>query len=183
MSSVLLLFVLLMAQSWVAVFLLIIWPTGQWLRVVFVLSPPPTLWGPKVSAQTGRHAFQKINRDDWFTSLLCAFLFPALLEPQAAQCPCCLPGTGSVVCPPHWRREGSPDATGTDWDWLSGVTSPGPGLDRTILGKARVREKVVRCVRLHGGPTLAGHNLRATGGLHCLSLRSKGRECWQGHRQ
>lgn len=44
-SSVLLLFLLLMARSWVAVFLLIIWSTGQWLRVVFVLSPPAPPYG------------------------------------------------------------------------------------------------------------------------------------------
>lgn len=127
-----------------------------------------------MSAQTGRHAFQKINRDDWFTPLLCASCFLPFWNPRRL----------SVLLSALPTGEGrGPQLQLADWDWLSGVTSPGPGLDRTIRGNARVREKVVWCVRLRGGPTLAGHNLRATGGLHCLSLRSKGRECWQGHRQ
>lgn len=38
-----------------------------------------------------------------------------------------------------------------------------------VLVKARVR---VLCVQLHGGPMLAGQNLRVTDGLHCLGLGS-----------
>ena len=138
-------------------------PAGQRSRVVSVLRSPAS-WGSKVSAQTGRCAFQKINRDNWFTSLLCAFWFPALLQPQAVSSS--PPGTG---CRPPPEEEGGvtgclghKPSTGFQLRSLAGIGQ--------ALGRARV--SVVQCVQLHGGTAPAGQSLRTTGGLHCLSPRS-----------
>lgn len=137
-------------------------PAGQRSRVVSVLRSPAS-WGSKVSAQTGRCAFQKINRDNWFTSLLCAFWFPALLQPQAVSSS--PPGTGCHLPPEEGGVTGClghKPSTGFQLRSLAGIGQ--------ALGRARVG--VVQCVQLHGGTAPAGQSLRTTGGLHCLSPRS-----------
>lgn len=100
--------------------------------------------------QTGRRAFQKINRH---LVQICALLsLSSFLSCGRRQLPGppCPPGTGPIICP--LRRVGSlvaPGAGASRLDWLPGSHSPGPS-----------------------GPDLwhRGPPQEVTGGFHCLGL-------------
>lgn len=100
--------------------------------------------------QTGRRAFQKINRH---LVQICALLsLSSFLSCGRRQLPGppCPPGTGPIICP--LRRVGSlvaPGVGASRLDWLPGSHSPGPS-----------------------GPDLwhRGPPQEVTGGFHCLGL-------------
>lgn len=171
MNSVLFFFVLLLTQIWMAIFCSSAGQLGSgsgWS----LFSGPPALWGPKVSTQTGSRTFQKINRDNWLTSLLCCF---------PVSCPAGTPSnslsslsTQGRFChqpPQQPRREGSPAATRTH-RLAARVTVPGIALNRTSPRQSQGEGEGGPVCPAAKGSNTAGQDLRATGGLHCLSPRS-----------